>query len=115
MSVCARIRPPNEAECRSDQHRPIIQQLSAQCILFDPAPVGEAVGDRVMGARRNKDQPYKFDHVFGADATQEQVYEHTAGRVVGKVVQGCQWLSRNAESKLCSCVCGCCMLIVPSP
>jgi len=48
-----------------------------------------------MGARRNKDQPYKFDHVFGADATQEQVYEHTAGRVVGKVVQGCQWLSRD--------------------
>ncbi len=32
--------------------------------------------------------PYKFDHVFGPDATQEQVYEHTAGRVLDKVLSG---------------------------
>ncbi len=40
------------------------------------------------GQKRHKDMPYKFDHVFGPDATQEQVYEHTAGRVLDKVLSG---------------------------
>lgn len=85
--VAVRIRPANSAEQAADTHRPILQRLNATSLRFDP----DAFAGRTLppGSRRAKDLSYRFDHVFGPEATQEEVYRATAGKCIDKVVAGC--------------------------
>lgn len=79
------MRPPNGSESVSDTHRPIVYTNPAShCVSFDP----DLSEGRTLGQKRSKDLTYKFDHTFGPDATSQEVYQHTAFKVVDKVVRG---------------------------
>ena len=104
--VAVRIRPPSAAEAATPQHRSIIQPVAADTLVFDPpaelsdwtdpAAAAAAAASRRLtahpnalpSASRHKDIHYGFDHVFPSTATQAQVYEATAGRLVERVLDG---------------------------
>lgn len=84
--VAVRIRPANSTEQAADTHRPILQRINSHALRFDP----DAFAGRALppGSRRAKDLSYRFDHVFGPEASQEEVYAATAGKCIDKVVAG---------------------------
>ena len=104
--VAVRIRPPSAAEIANPQHRSIIQPVAADTLVFDPpaelsdwtdpAAAAAASASRRLtvhpaslpSSSRHKDLHYGFDHVFPSSATQSQVYQATAGRLIARVLDG---------------------------
>ena len=72
-SVSVRIRPLNEAEAEKGS----AWKLESNTIV----PVHARGGDPTEGC-------YVLDNVFGAGWSTEQVYSHTTGDIVAKVVGG---------------------------
>ena len=104
--VAVRIRPPSAAELNHPHHRPIIQPVTTDTLVFDPpadlsdwtdpAAAAAAAATRRLSLHptalpstaRHKDLHYAFDHVFPPTATQAQVYQATAGRLIARVLDG---------------------------
>ena len=99
--VAVRLRPASHAESIHPLHHPIICPISTDTLVFDPPshldewdpshsssrrpPVPSST---LPSASRHKDLHYAFDHVFDERATQVVVYEHTAKKVIGRVLDG---------------------------
>ena len=104
--VAVRIRPPSSSEIGHPHHRSIIQPVDAGTLVFDPpaelsdwtdpAATAAAAASRRLSvhptalpsASRHKDIHYAFDHVFPPTATQSQVYQATAARLIARVLDG---------------------------
>lgn len=97
--VAVRVRPPGAGEQGCDPERPIIRHLAGGCIAFDPPYASADALDTTIsipgrasrpmpGQKRSKNLDYRFDRVFDQDATQAEVYEATAKKVIDKVTCG---------------------------
>ena len=99
--VAVRIRPSSHAESVHPLHHPIICPVSTDTLVFDPPSDLNEWDSTLPSSRRppppsstlpsgsrHKDIHYAFDHVFDANATQGEVYLHTAKKVIGRVLDG---------------------------
>ena len=104
--MAVRIRPPSAAEAANPHHRSIIQPVAADTLVFDPpaelsdwtdpAAAAAAAASRRLSvhptalpsACRHKDLHYGFDHVFPSTASQSEVYQATAARLIARVLDG---------------------------
>ena len=55
-------------------------------VLLDPAAAGKK--QDILRKKRSSERQYLFDAAFGADSTQEEVYERTTKPLVASVLEG---------------------------
>lgn len=83
VQVAVRCRPLNERE-RSAGERPVLQCSTERREVVCAAPSGPRKG----ASSSNPKKTFTYDHVFGPDATQADVYEGIVEPIVDEVLQG---------------------------
>ncbi|XP_076011963.1 kinesin-like protein KIF18A [Genypterus blacodes] len=91
VKVVVRVRPDNDSE-KSDQYRNVVQVVDNHMLIFDPkeeqmACFGSRRG-RNINKRANKDLKFVFDHVFGENSTQIDIFENTTKGILDSVMNG---------------------------
>ncbi|TSP90500.1 Kinesin-like protein KIF18A [Bagarius yarrelli] len=92
VKVVVRVRPSNPKE-RDGNFKKVVRVVDNHMLIFDPKETevtffrGQKVG-RDVTKRANKDLKFVFDHVFGEDSTQMEVFENTTKGVVDGVLNG---------------------------
>ncbi|KAG7315129.1 hypothetical protein KOW79_021217 [Hemibagrus wyckioides] len=93
VKVVVRVRPLNARE-RDGNLKNIVRVVDNHMLIFDPKEQevsffsGQKAGKRDVRKRANKDLKFVFDHVFGEDSTQMEVFENTTKGVVDGVLNG---------------------------
>lgn len=93
VKVVVRVRPLNARE-RDGNLKNIVRVVDNHMLIFDPKEQevsffsGQKAGNRDVRKRANKDLKFMFDHVFGEDSTQMEVFENTTKGVVDGVLNG---------------------------
>lgn len=94
MRVAVRVRPFNRRELEANQ-RTIIRVLDGQNLLFDPDDdedefffQGAKIKHRDVTKRIRKKLPMEYDHVFGAEATNADVYDLCMKPLIASVMEG---------------------------
>uniref|UniRef100_A0A8C6SBE1 Kinesin-like protein n=1 Tax=Neogobius melanostomus TaxID=47308 RepID=A0A8C6SBE1_9GOBI len=93
VKVVVRVRPENEDEKR-ENFRNVVQVVDHHMLIFDPKQqdvscFGSRRGRyRDINKRANKDLKFVFDHVFGEDSTQVDIFENTTKGVIEGVMNG---------------------------
>lgn len=83
------VRPPTTSGCLRD----IVQVVDDRIITFDPDEKDKAKafmerGFLPPGTKRYKDKRFMFDRVFGAESSQQNVYEATAQPLLKGLLDG---------------------------
>eukprot|EP00768_Dysnectes_brevis_P007932 gnl/Dysnectes_brevis/6925_a11157_224.p1 GENE.gnl/Dysnectes_brevis/6925_a11157_224~~gnl/Dysnectes_brevis/6925_a11157_224.p1 ORF type:complete len:1027 (-),score=323.56 gnl/Dysnectes_brevis/6925_a11157_224:101-3181(-) len=84
--VAVRCRPENREE-RSGPYRNVIKVCNQNMLVFDPKPQTGNIR-RGPGSHRHRDVRFAFDRVFREEATNAEVYEQTAKRLLDPVLKG---------------------------
>ncbi|XP_054626789.1 kinesin-like protein KIF18A [Dunckerocampus dactyliophorus] len=93
VKVVVRVRPPNNGE-RCEKFRNVVQVIDNHMIIFDPKEAdvscfgSQRLRNRDVNKRANKDLKFVFDHVFGENSTQDDVFENTTKGVLDGVMNG---------------------------
>ncbi|XP_022522868.2 kinesin-like protein KIF18A [Astyanax mexicanus] len=93
VKVVVRVRPLNSKEVDGNLSK-VVQVVDSHMLVFDPKVEevtffrGQKVGNRDVRKRANKDLKFVFDHVFGEDSSQVEVFENTTKGVVDGVLNG---------------------------
>ncbi|KAK3528046.1 hypothetical protein QTP86_017089 [Hemibagrus guttatus] len=92
VKVVVRVRPLNTKE-KDGNLKNIVRLVDNHMLIFDPKEEvsffsGQKAGNRDLRKRANKDLKFVFDHVFGEDSTQMEVFENTTKGVVDGVLHG---------------------------
>ncbi|CAH2318866.1 kinesin KIF18B isoform X2, partial [Pelobates cultripes] len=92
VSVVVRVRPPNSREQEGNQSS-VVQVVDDSILIFDPdEPDTSGVFSSLKGydgvKRKGKDLKFIFDRVFGENATQQDVFEHTTKEILDGVLNG---------------------------
>ncbi|XP_042342625.1 kinesin-like protein KIF18A isoform X1 [Plectropomus leopardus] len=93
VKVVVRVRPTNESEKR-ENCRNVVQVVDSHMLIFDPKEEdtscfgAQRVRNRNINRRANKDLKFVFDHVFGEDSTQDDIFESTTKGVLDGVMNG---------------------------
>ena len=94
VTVVVRIRSENDKE-RGLGHAPIVKKVDSNMVVFDPkistSPDmyrGRKRGARDLNKRVNRDAYFAFDHVFGCDASNSEVFERATRPIIDNVLQG---------------------------
>uniref|UniRef100_A0A8C5MYE6 Kinesin-like protein n=1 Tax=Leptobrachium leishanense TaxID=445787 RepID=A0A8C5MYE6_9ANUR len=92
VSVVVRVRPPNPREQEGNQYS-TVQVVDDRFLIFDPdEPDTSSVFSNLKGydgtRRKGKDLKFIFDRVFGENATQQDVFEHTTKEILDGVLNG---------------------------
>ncbi|XP_018423053.1 PREDICTED: kinesin-like protein KIF18B [Nanorana parkeri] len=92
VSVVVRVRPPNTREEEGNQY-PVVQVVDHSILVFDPdepETLGVFSGLRSLDGnrRKGKDLKFIFDHVFGEQSRQQEVFEHTTKPIIDGVLNG---------------------------
>ncbi|XP_029000484.1 kinesin-like protein KIF18A [Betta splendens] len=93
VKVVVRVRPPNDSE-KCENCRNVVQVVDNHMLIFDPkeeaAPCfgSQRVKNRNINKKANKDLKFVFDHVFGEDSTQVDIFENTTKGVLDGVMNG---------------------------
>ncbi|XP_069461937.1 kinesin-like protein KIF18B isoform X2 [Ambystoma mexicanum] len=92
VTVVVRVRPPNQREQEGNQQT-VVQVVDRSMLVFDPEesdPNSVFVGLRNHDApkRKCKDLKFMFDHVFGEDSRQQEVFQHTTRDILDGVLNG---------------------------
>lgn len=92
VKVVVRVRPENESEKRENL-RNVVQVVDNHMLIFDPKKEetyfgSQRVQNRDINKRPNKDLKFVFDHVFGENSTQVEIFENTTKRVIDGVMNG---------------------------
>lgn len=83
IMVAMRARPIAERERRKD--RDLVRVLDSKVVVVkDP----DKESDDVLRVNRARDRRYAFDHAFGGECSQEEVYSHTTRFLIDGVVNG---------------------------
>ncbi|XP_061559128.1 kinesin-like protein KIF18A isoform X3 [Phycodurus eques] len=93
VKVVVRVRPTNEKE-KSENVRNVVQVVDKHMLVFDPKEEeiscfgSQRVRNRNINKRANKDLKFVFDHVFGENSTQDDIFENTTKGVLNSVMNG---------------------------
>lgn len=95
VKVVVRVRPENESEKR-ESFRNVVQVVDHHMLIFDPKQQdiscfgsrSQRVRNRDINKRANKDLKFVFDHVFGENSTQVDIFENTTKGVIEGVMNG---------------------------
>lgn len=93
VKVVVRVRPLNTKEMEGNLKN-VVRVVDNHMLVFDPKETevtffrGQKAGNRDVRKRANKDLKFVFDHVFGEDSTQVEVFENTTKGVVDGVLNG---------------------------
>lgn len=99
MAVVVRVRPPAAGERAAQQ--PLLRVVDHKTLVFDPEGLGGAPGP-ALPARGTKhpgrQHKFVFDRVFGEQAGQEEVFQHTTRGMVGTVLAGYNCSGKRRQS-----------------
>ncbi|XP_051919041.1 kinesin-like protein KIF18A [Hippocampus zosterae] len=93
VKVVVRVRPTNENE-KNENVRKVVQVVDKHMLVFDPKEEdiscfgSQRVRKRNINKRANKDLKFVFDHVFGENSTQDEIFENTTKGVLDGVMNG---------------------------
>uniref|UniRef100_A0A3Q3RHS6 Kinesin-like protein n=1 Tax=Mastacembelus armatus TaxID=205130 RepID=A0A3Q3RHS6_9TELE len=93
VKVVVRVRPANDSEKR-ENCRNVVQVVDNHILIFDPKEEdmscfgSQRVQSRNINKRPNKDLKFVFDHVFGNNSTQLDIFENTTKGVLDGVMNG---------------------------
>uniref|UniRef100_A0A3B4BIS3 Kinesin-like protein n=1 Tax=Periophthalmus magnuspinnatus TaxID=409849 RepID=A0A3B4BIS3_9GOBI len=93
VKVVVRVRPENENEKR-ENFRNVVQVVDNHMLIFDPKQPdvscfgSQRVRNRDVNKRPNKDLKFVFDHVFGENSTQVDIFENTTKAIIDGVMNG---------------------------
>uniref|UniRef100_A0A7N6FKV1 Kinesin-like protein n=1 Tax=Anabas testudineus TaxID=64144 RepID=A0A7N6FKV1_ANATE len=93
VKVVVRVRPANDSEKR-ENCRNVVQVVDNHMLIFDPKEEdtscfgSQRVRNRNINKRANKDLKFVFDHVFGENSTQVDIFENTTKVVLDGVMNG---------------------------
>ncbi|XP_020794532.1 kinesin-like protein KIF18A isoform X1 [Boleophthalmus pectinirostris] len=93
VKVVVRVRPENDSEKR-ENFRNVVQVVDNHMLIFDPKQQdvscfgSQRVRNRDVNKRPNKDLKFVFDHVFGENSTQVDIFENTTKAVIDGVMNG---------------------------
>ncbi|NXD72068.1 KI18B protein, partial [Eolophus roseicapillus] len=90
VAVVVRVRPLAPCERERPMH-PVLHVVDQHVIVLNPEEPGGPSGS-VLPMRgpkhQGKDLKFVFDRVFGEEATQEEVFQHTTSEVLDSVLDG---------------------------
>ncbi len=93
VKVVVRVRPTSDSEKR-ENCRNVVQVVDNHMLIFDPKEEdlscfgSQRVRNRNVNKRANKDLKFVFDHVFGENSTQVDIFENTTKGVLDGVMNG---------------------------
>ncbi|XP_068597934.1 kinesin-like protein KIF18A [Brachionichthys hirsutus] len=91
VKVVVRVRPTNDSEKR-ETYRNVVQVVDTHMVIFDPkeedASCFGSRRNRNINKRANKDLKFVFDHVFGENSTQAEIFENTTKGLLDSVLNG---------------------------
>ncbi|XP_077419894.1 kinesin-like protein KIF18A [Vanacampus margaritifer] len=93
VKVVVRVRPTNEKE-KSENVRNVVQVVDKHMLVFDPKEEdiscfgSQRVRNRNINKKANKDLKFVFDHIFGENSTQDDVFENTTKGVLDGLMNG---------------------------
>ncbi|XP_042858518.1 kinesin-related protein 13-like [Penaeus japonicus] len=94
LKVVVRVRPQNQRE-QDCNARCIVKLVDDHMMVFDPKEEDEEFffrgvrqRTRDLNKRQHKEQKFVFEHVFGVDSTNEQIYEETTKDLVDTLLNG---------------------------
>ncbi|KAM9860980.1 kinesin-like protein KIF18A [Aulostomus maculatus] len=93
VKVVVRVRPTNERE-KVENSRNVVQVVDKHMLIFDPKEEDRScfgpqrLRNRNINKKANKDLKFVFDHVFGEDSTQVDIFENTTKGVIDGVMNG---------------------------
>lgn len=96
VKVVVRVRPANDNEKR-ENCRNVVQVVDNHMLIFDPREEDLScfgsrktlARNRNINQRANKDMKFVFDHVFGENSTQVELFESTTKEVLDGLMTGC--------------------------
>eukprot|EP00116_Pleurobrachia_bachei_P018942 sb/3479204/ len=88
IKICVRVRPENGHE-KSSKFREIVKPIGASTVVFDPPDADDGNNlKKIFTSQKNKDLKFAFDHVFGPESSQLDVYRNTTSPILDDVLQG---------------------------
>ncbi|CAL9701581.1 unnamed protein product [Knipowitschia caucasica] len=93
VKVVVRVRPENENEKNENLHN-VVQVVDNHMLIFDPKKRdilcfgSQRLRNRNVNKRPNKDLKFVFDHVFGENSTQADIFENTTKAIIDGVMNG---------------------------
>ncbi|KAL6112995.1 kif18a [Pungitius sinensis] len=93
VKVVVRVRPINEKEKR-ENCRNVVQVVDNHMLIFDPKEQdtscfgSQRVQNRNVNKKANKDLKFVFDHVFGENSTQVEIFESTTKGILDGLMNG---------------------------
>ncbi|XP_078103467.1 kinesin-like protein KIF18A isoform X2 [Sander vitreus] len=92
VKVVVRVRPTSDSE--KLENRNVVQVVDNHMLIFDPKEEdiscfgSQRVQRRNINKRANKDLKFVFDHVFGENSTQVDIFESTTKGVLDGLMNG---------------------------
>ena len=68
--------------------REIVKPIGASTVVFDPPEDDGNNLKKIFTSQQNKDLKFAFDHVFGPESSQLDVYRNTTAPILDDVLQG---------------------------
>ena len=66
-----------------------MKPIGASTVVFDPPDDGDGNNlKKIFTSQKNKDLKFAFDHVFGPESSQLDVYRNTTSPILDDVLQG---------------------------
>ncbi|XP_068173258.1 kinesin-like protein KIF18A [Antennarius striatus] len=91
VKVVVRVRPASDSEKR-ENCRNVVQVVDTHMVIFDPKEEDiscfKSQRNRNINKKANKDLKFVFDHVFGENSTQADVFENTTKGLLDSVMNG---------------------------
>lgn len=87
IKICVRIRPEQGKE-RASQFREVVKSIGDKVLVFDPPGEDDGGLKKIFTSQRNKDLKFSFDHVFGPESSQLDVYRCTTATILDDVLNG---------------------------
>lgn len=93
VKVVVRVRPINEKE-KQENCRNVVQVVDNHMLIFDPKELdtscfgSQRVRNRNVNKKANKDLKFVFDHVFGENSTQVEIFESTTKGILDGLMNG---------------------------
>ena len=80
---------PHSSLCTSgSKFREVVKAIGDKIVVFDPPDDGQDGLKSIFTSQRNKDLKFSFDHVFGQESSQLDVYRCTTATILDDVLNG---------------------------